>query len=415
MMGRPASGSDKLFYTGFSLEDRVPPDHVLRRVASAVDFSFVRREVAPLYGRNGNESIDPTVLLKLMFLAYFHGVRSERELMRQLPLRLDWLWFCGLDLDGEMPDHSVLSKARRRWGLEVFEEVFSRVLVRCVEAGLVEGTTTYADSTVLQADASVGSRVPRTLWAQMEKGLGAEAARPARPTPPEDRQELPPPPVGRFNARTVSPTDPDAATTARRGSGVTLGYRDHTLIDAKRGVVTATIATPADYVDGVMLVPLLDRHRSYLGADPALVAADSQYGTRKNFAALKARKIRPYLKPRSGKRALARWWTRLPKGCRADVAVRVMRRRQTGAEGRFADAHRRLDHRRCRWRRRWRVQIQCYLVAIVQNARKLARWGTNPGRAMVAAAARSLKRWSVGPDRQPKSTGRRATSSANLI
>ena len=27
-------------------------------------------------------------------------------------MRLDWLWFLGYDIDSEVPDHSVLSKAR---------------------------------------------------------------------------------------------------------------------------------------------------------------------------------------------------------------------------------------------------------------------------------------------------------------
>ncbi len=54
-------------------------------------------------------------------------------------------------------------------------------------------------------------------------------------------------------------------------------------------------------------------------------------------------------------------------------AVRLMRRRQHVAEGRFAEAHVRMGHRRCRHRRRWRVQIQCYLVAMAQNALQLIR------------------------------------------
>src|SRR3954469_10875185 len=149
MMGKPKRREPKLFYAGESLdlEARVPADHPLRKVLAAVDFSFVRPLVAPLYGYNGNESVDPEVALKLMFLSFFEGVRSERELVRQLPLRLDWLWFCGMDVDEPAPDHGVLSKARRRWGLSTFERVFRHVLGRCVEAGLVGGGTAHADST----------------------------------------------------------------------------------------------------------------------------------------------------------------------------------------------------------------------------------------------------------------------------
>jgi len=57
--------------------------------------------------------VPPTVILKLILLLVFYNVRSERELMETLPERLDWLWFLGYDLDTELPNHSVLSKARK--------------------------------------------------------------------------------------------------------------------------------------------------------------------------------------------------------------------------------------------------------------------------------------------------------------
>lgn len=388
MMGRPKGRDGRLFYVGFSVEQRVPADHPLRRVLEAVDFGFVRAKVAHRYGFNGNESVDPAVVLKLLFLAYFEKVRSERELMRQLPLRLDWLWFCGLDLDDPIPDHSVLSKARRRWGLAVFEEIFAHVLDRCVKAGLVEGSTVYVDSTALKADASVESRVPRVLWNQLESGLEAQhqdQGPPSRtPSPPEDGHELPPLEAAgqdnrkaKFNARYVSRTDPDAATTTRRGRGVMLGYKDHCLMDGRRGVVTATIATAADYDDAALLPSLLDKHREYLGHEAQCAVGDSAYGTKENYRQLAERGVDAYLKPRPGRRGLGGWLERMPVGCDRAMALRLLNRRLHVAEGRFAEAHVRHDHRRCRWRRRWRVQIQCYLVAMVQNIKKIVRWATH--------------------------------------
>ncbi len=105
-----------LFSYRVNLDKRVRCDHPLRRVHEAVDFSFVRTEVAALYGANGNESVDPAVILKMMFLLFYENVASERELMRVIPERLDYLWFLGYGLDEVIPDHSVLSKARARWG-----------------------------------------------------------------------------------------------------------------------------------------------------------------------------------------------------------------------------------------------------------------------------------------------------------
>jgi len=116
MMGEPQKSEPKLMDVGFNLEERIPADHELRKIKGVVDFSFVRSWVKPLYGRNGHPSIDPAVVLKLIFLLFYEKVPSERALLARLPMRLDWLWFCGYDLDSEVPDHSVLSKARRRWG-----------------------------------------------------------------------------------------------------------------------------------------------------------------------------------------------------------------------------------------------------------------------------------------------------------
>jgi transposase len=107
MMGQRQQRQESLFYTGFSLDERIGQDNRLRRIDQVVDFSFVRPAVTHLYGDVGNPSIDPIVVLKLMLLCFLEKIPSERELMRRLPERLDWLWFCGYDLDSTLPNHSV--------------------------------------------------------------------------------------------------------------------------------------------------------------------------------------------------------------------------------------------------------------------------------------------------------------------
>lgn len=79
--------------------------------------------------------------------------------METLPERLDWLWFLGYDLEAEIPDHSVLSKARRRWGVKVFQGLFERMVLQCVEAGLVDGSKLFMDASLIKADASNNSVV----------------------------------------------------------------------------------------------------------------------------------------------------------------------------------------------------------------------------------------------------------------
>jgi transposase len=86
-------------------------------IVHPIDFDFIYNEVKDKYGINGNESAAPPVILKMMLLLIFYNVRSERELVATIPERLDWLWFLDHDLDDDIPNHSVLSKARTRWGV----------------------------------------------------------------------------------------------------------------------------------------------------------------------------------------------------------------------------------------------------------------------------------------------------------
>jgi transposase len=135
-----------------NLDKRVRGDHPLQRINQALDLEFVRPEVAKFYGTKGHVSEDLVVIMKMMLLLFVDSVRSERELMRIIPERLDYMWFLGYGLDDTIPNHSVLSKARKRWGQEVFVAVFSRVVAQCAKAGLVEGTKIHADSSLVGYD-----------------------------------------------------------------------------------------------------------------------------------------------------------------------------------------------------------------------------------------------------------------------
>jgi transposase len=129
MMGQKIFTPKQLYR--FSLEDRVPADHLLRQVAAVVDFSFVRRLTARFYSHTGKPSIDPVVLFKMALIGYLYGITSERRLADELRLNLAFMWFIGYDLDEMPPDHSVLSKARRRFGLTVYQAFFTEIVRQC--------------------------------------------------------------------------------------------------------------------------------------------------------------------------------------------------------------------------------------------------------------------------------------------
>lgn len=277
MMGKQKQVEPKLFYHGVSLERRISWDHPLRKIDKLVDFTFIRSQVADLYGICGNTSVDPAVILKLMFLAFYEDVKSERTLMSQLPCRLDWLWFCGYDIDDETANHSVISKARSRWGLEVFQKFFANILMQCLDAGLIDGETIHVDSSMIDGNASKDSLKcqVRLVGEKLYEGLESEA---------ELESE-------KLNKR-VSTTDPDARLGKKYGK-TTLGYKNHRAVDDKCGIVTATVTTPANVNDEKVLADVIDEHNDNTSIKAKTVAADKAYGTGENYKHLMDRNITP--------------------------------------------------------------------------------------------------------------------------
>jgi len=224
MMGQ-AKSEPQLFSYAVNLEKRVRPDHPLRRVAALIDFKFVREEVAHCYGSKGNVSVDPEVIMKMMFLLFFDDVASERELMKIIAERLDYLWFLGYGLEDEIPDHSVLSKARTRWGKEVFERLFVHTIGQCVRAGLVDGKKLHVDSSLIEAAASRESVIKGTpeLIAALKRAYQATESKLGEGvTTPESYQAI--------NERMMSTTDPDAAMVSRGRNDSRPRYHHHRAI-----------------------------------------------------------------------------------------------------------------------------------------------------------------------------------------
>ena len=274
-MGYQPPQQHKLFITGFNLEKRVRKTHVLRKIAETIDFDFVYQEVKGKYGIKGNVSIPPPVILKMMLLLVLYNVRSERELMLTIPERLDWLWFLRYDLDDEIPNHSVLSKARVRWGVRAFKAFFERIVWQCVEAGLVDGSKLFVDTSLIDADASNNSVVDtKSLKKYLNKSYKDLEERLddlefAKTTP--------------ANSRYISTTDPDASVTRHPGDRSKLRYKTHRAVDPKSEVITATKITPGSRDDGDLLKEMIDTHEENTQKSIDTVVADTKYGKIDNF------------------------------------------------------------------------------------------------------------------------------------
>jgi transposase len=450
MMGHQEPQKD-LFNYHIDLDKRVRADNPLRRIAEQIDFTFVREEVAQFYGKNGNESVDPVIILKMMFVLFFDNVASERELMKIIAERLDYMWFLGYGLNDEIPNHSVLSKARKRWGPEVFESFFVRVVGQCVQAGLVEGQKIHVDGSLIGAHASKDSVIqgPPELIAALKQAYQAQEVKFEHPYHEP------------ANDRVVSTTDPDAAVVRRGAEAARPRYLHHRVVDDVQGVITAVETTPASVMENKRLQALAQQHEQNTQIAVKTVVADRLYGTAENYVAGQQAGWQTHMGDLSGKGSQSQtqtglfpesaftyrpedntylcpagqvmkprrlhWFRRtweycLPKGVCAGCPLRSQctraksgrtvhrhehqelldqaraqahspaahkdrKRRQVLIEQSFADAANNHGFKRARWRRLWRQQIQDYLIAAIQNIRILL----SRGGADASTAAAALK------------------------
>ena len=462
-MGREEAPQGKLFYTSINLENRVRANHPLRQIDRILDLSFVSNEVKDSYGYNGNVSIPPAIIVRLMLLFVFYNVRSERELMDTVPERLDWLWFLGYDLDSEIPDHSVLSKARRRWGAKIFQKLFERVVWQCVESGLVDGTKIFMDSSLVEADASNNSIVDQQ---SLKRHLNQTYRKLEERLEEVDDKNEDKKGKGTVNKRYISTTDPDASVVSHKGRTPKLSYKTHRAVDISHEIITAVDTTRGSVNEARKMQSLASQHYTNTEKCAKTIVADSIYGTKENYLACYDHGISahvPDLKKtqdkgtrRSGifeaekfhydkttdtyicpsgqklyrrsyhkKRRSSDYGTRkgvckecqLREQCTTAKSGRtvhrdnrqekldIMRERASSStakqdiqtrkhlmERSFARAVR-YGFKRARWRGLWRMRIQDYMIATIQNLNVLIRHGNKLKLAAIARIEPPARNW----------------------
>jgi transposase len=281
MLKKP--GPDQTALEMVTLDQLVPADHLLRKIDTVIDFSFIHDRVADLYcADNGRPPLDPTLLFKALFIGYLFGIRSERQLVREIEVNVAYRWFLRLKLTDKVFDASTLSQNRRRRynDASVAQDIFDHIVEQAIRHGLVDGTVLYTDSTHLKANANKGkydlAQIEKSrsdYWADLDKAIDAERKLHGQKPLKEKARE---PEVKQTK---VSRTDPDSGYMVREGKPKGFFYLDHRTVDGRLGIVTDTFATPANVHDSIVYLSRLDRQRQRFDFDVKAVGLDAGYAT----------------------------------------------------------------------------------------------------------------------------------------
>lgn len=295
MMGWQTGNQGQLFYL-FNLERRIPASHLLRRINPIVMqvLADLREKLAPFYSDIGRPSIDPELMIRMLIVGYCYGIRFERRLCEEVELHLAYRWFCRLDLDDKVPDHSTFSVNRhgRFRDSNILRHVFEAVVRACMNAGLVKGEGFAVDASVIEANASrYHGKAPDEIdWLAPERQTHAvvEFLAAFDDEDPDADRKVP---------KVVSPVDPCSAWTAKANKRVQFGYGLNYLIDlGPHAVIVDVEGTPARTYDEVAATKtMINRTEETFGLKLQRLAADTAYGTGKLLAWLLEKDITPHI------------------------------------------------------------------------------------------------------------------------
>lgn len=265
------------------IENLVPKDHILRKIDKYIDFSFIRDLTKDLYCLdNGRPSIDPVTLFKMLFIGYLFGIRSERQLIKDIEVNVAYRWFLGYNLTDKIPSHSTISQNRikRFKDTDIFQKIFDNIVFQAIDKKLVDGKILYTDSTHLKANANKNkftkemvTQSTKDYVEQLEKDINEE--RIAHGQEPLKKNEK----IDETKEIKVSTTDPESGYMVRDGKPKGFFYLDHRTVDGKYNIITDVYVTPGNINDVDPYIYRLETQIEKFNFNTKYVVADAGYST----------------------------------------------------------------------------------------------------------------------------------------
>jgi transposase len=209
----------------------------------------------------GATSVPPGVYFRMLLIGYFEGIESERGLEWRCQDSLSLKDFLGLPQNARVPDHSTLSRTRKRLPGEIYDAVFQLALGIVQRKGLLKGKVAGVDSTYLRADASMKNIVRKDTgedYAEYLKRLAKDAGI-EEPTV-EDARRMDRARKGKktSNRDWKSGTDEDARIARLKDGRTRLAYKPEHVVDLETGAILSAEVFAADEHDTATMKASLD-------------------------------------------------------------------------------------------------------------------------------------------------------------
>lgn len=426
---------DQSFLFPPSPRDWLPEGHLAFFIADTVAALNLQAFYAPYEGDGRrNSPFDPRMMVTVLVYAYATGTFSSRRIARKLEEDVAYRVLAA----GNFPAHRTIADFRQQH-LATFEMLFVNVVQIAREAGLVQVGTLAVDGSKVKANASKHKAMSYGRMRQEETRLRAQiaaltaeaaatdAAEDAALGPDVRGDELPAElqrreerlakiaaAKARLEARQAAAdrqkgrtpddkrkgrgtkrfardfgvprddaqdnfTDPESRIM-KTSAGFDQCYNGQLAVDESTQVIVATGLTNCG-ADNAALLPLLDRTRATLGAEPPEVLADAGYRGEATFQTLEARAITAYIslghetRPTKSPNPAHLATHRMADRLRSEVGRARYRRRKAIVEPVIGWIKEVLGFRRFHVRGEAKARGEWNLICLAVNLKRLHRLG----------------------------------------
>lgn len=261
----PIKTSTPLSYTSFYVEKRKTKRVFLKQIAQLINWDSLTHLLEKYYptgqsgkGRNAYPAI---VLFKMTLLQTWYNL-SDYGIEEQVNDTLSFMRFCDLQLEDDVPDHSVVCRFRKA----LTKSGAWDVLLQQINNQLTQHDVLIKQGAIVDASVTPTPRKP--------KGQSSYVL--------SEKADIPP-------TKKVQPGVDQQASWVKKGGKLQYGYKRHYLTDAQDGLVMAVHTTSANAHESQHLEACLNKTQLPPGSR---VLADKGYCAQANEAMLRSRGLR---------------------------------------------------------------------------------------------------------------------------
>lgn len=200
----------------------VPVNHAYRKLNNLIDFVELVKPLELKYSHLGQPGISAIRGFKAMLLQFWEDY-SDRQMEKAVAENMAIRWFVGFSLQEKTPDHTYFTKFRSRIGTKLLADIFNKINDLLHQKKMFGNVFTFIDASTIVSKTS--------LWAERDAAI-------------KDGHE-------KLNNMVIKDyaADTEARWGAKSKHNIWFGYKRHTAVDMRYGLISKTTVTPANVQD----------------------------------------------------------------------------------------------------------------------------------------------------------------------